>query len=354
MLSAVKNFAITFAASALIFGIIAYFVAGAVENGITAAGNDTDMVTGSETGDIAAVDFVYVTDENGEAVTDENGLPVTEVKKDEPPVVDDIKGNSFNMLLVGTDYQPAVLDDYDLTAYNENVSGFKVKERTINADTIVLIRVDKELKSFIFLPIPSNTQVFVSGMNMTLGSLYDRYGLDYLCKKVWALTGLNVDYYCCMSIPNLTKVIDIIGGISYMVPTDMTYNDESQDLSISLKKGQQTLSGDQALQMLRYCSYSDGYISRMSLGVDFIKSIASKLTSSFYLEKAAGVFSSVVGYAETNFTLEDLTNNLDLIFSYSSFNKIDLAYPGVTKTENDVYYFVPSYTEAITKFREYR
>ena len=166
MLSAVKNFAITFAASALIFGIIAYFVAGAVENGITAAGNDTDMVTGSETGDNAAVDFVYVTDENGEAVTDENGLPVTEVKKDEPPVVDDIKGNSFNMLLVGTDYQPAVLDDYDLTAYNENVSGFKVKERTINADTIVLIRVDKELKSFIFLPIPSNTQVFVSGMNI--------------------------------------------------------------------------------------------------------------------------------------------------------------------------------------------
>lgn len=354
MLSAVKNFAITFAASALIFGIIAYFVAGAVENGITAAGNDTDMVTDLGTGDNADVDFVYVTDENGEVVTDENGLPVTEVKKDEPPVVDDIKGNSFNMLLVGTDYQPAVLDDYDLTSYNENVSGFKVKERTINADTIVLIRVDKELKSFIFLPIPSNTQVFVSGMNMTLGSLYDRYGLDYLCKKVWALTGLNVDYYCCMSIPNLTKVIDIIGGISYMVPTDMTYNDESQDLSISLKKGQQTLSGDHALQMLRYCSYSDGYISRMSLGVDFIKSIASKLTSSFYLEKAAEVFSSVVGYAETNFTLEDLTNNLDLIFSYSSFNKIDLAYPGVTKTENDVYYFVPSYTEAITKFREYR
>ena len=92
----------------------------------------------------------------------------------------------------------------------------------------------------------------------------------------------------------------------------------------------------------------------MSLGVDFIKAIASKLTSSLYLEKAASVFSSVVGYAETNFTLEDLTNNLDLIFSYSSFNKIDLAYPGVTKTENDIYYFVPSYTEAITKFREYR
>ena len=39
MLSAAKNFAITFAASALIFGIIAYFVAGAVENGITAAGD---------------------------------------------------------------------------------------------------------------------------------------------------------------------------------------------------------------------------------------------------------------------------------------------------------------------------
>ena len=159
MLSAAKNFAITFAASALIFGIIAYFVAGAVENGITAAGNDTGLTTESGTGDNADVNFVYVTDENGEAVTDENGFPVTEIKTDEPPADDDIKGNSFNMLLIGTDYQPAVLDDYDLTAYNENVSGFKVKERTINADTIILVRVDKEMKSFIFLPIPSNTQV---------------------------------------------------------------------------------------------------------------------------------------------------------------------------------------------------
>ena len=68
MLSAAKNFAITFAASALIFGIIAYFVAGAVENGITAAGNDTGLTTESGTGDNADVNFVYVTDENGEAV----------------------------------------------------------------------------------------------------------------------------------------------------------------------------------------------------------------------------------------------------------------------------------------------
>ena len=100
MLSAAKNFAITFAASALIFGIIAYFVAGAVENGITAAGNDTGLTTESGTGDNADVNFVYVTDENGEAVTDENGFPVTEIKTDEPPADDDIKGNSFNMLLI--------------------------------------------------------------------------------------------------------------------------------------------------------------------------------------------------------------------------------------------------------------
>ncbi len=350
MLSAVKNFAITFVVSLLVFGTAAFFVAPAIEKGMTMGGKNTESADAA--GDSKLPDgYVYVTDDSGAVVTDSNGNPVTEPSQSGG---DEIKGQSFNILLLGNDYQPGVLSDYDLSGKNAEVDGFKVKERTINVDTIILIRVDKEKGQFIFLTIPSNTQVYVSGGNTTLSALYSKYGLDYLCQKVRALTGLNVDYYVSMSIPNLVSALGAIGDISYMVPTDMYYKDEEQSLTINLKKGQQTLTPAQALQLLRYNSYPDGNISRMATGVDFLKAILDKLSSDSYKEKAQSVYNSVIGYADTNFTVDDLQSNLELLFSYPRFEKVNLSYPGVTKSEGDSYCFVPSYTDAIESLRKYR
>ena len=36
------------------------------------------------------------------------------------------------------------------------------------------------------------------------------------------------------------------------------------------------------------------------------------------------------------------------------FEKVNISYPGVTKSENSTYYFVPSYTDAIESLRKYR
>ena len=350
MLSAVKNFAITLIVSLLVFGTIAFFVAPAIEQGMTMGGKSTESTDGS--GESKLPDgYVYVTDDSGATVTDANGNPITEPA---PTNGEDVKGKSFNILLLGNDYQPDVLTDYNLSGKNAEIDGFKIKERTINVDTIILIRVDKEKGQFIFLTIPSNTQVYVSGGNTTLSALYSKYGLDYLCQKVRALTGLNTDYYVSMSIPNLVSALGAIGDISYMVPTDMYYKDEEQSLTINLKKGQQTLTPEQALQLLRYNSYPDGNISRMATGVDFLKAVLDKLSSDSYKEKAQSVYNSVIGYADTNFTVDDLQNNIELLFSYPKFEKVNISYPGVTKSENSTYYFVPSYTDAIESRRKYR
>lgn len=354
MLSAIKNFTITFVVSAIIFGVIAYFVSDAVEAGIFAgeppsSGDETDVQTG---GDVTDRPFVYVTDANGNAVTDESGNPVTDFIDD--PVPDDVKGNSFNILLVGTDHQPDVLNDYDLTSVNENIKGFKMRERTVNVDTIILVRVDKEKQAFVFMPIPTNTQIYIDGGNTTLSEAYSKHGLDFLCRKVRALTGLNIDYHVSMSIPKLTAAIDSIGGVSYMVPVDMHYIDETQSLEINLKKGQQTLDGKKALDLLRYSSYSDGNVSRMAIGVDFLKALLDKMTAPGYFDRAQSIYNSVVGYADTNFTLDDLLKNVDLLFSYSKYSKIDVTYPGVSKTEGGTYYFIPSYSEAIESLKTYR
>ena len=61
MLSAVKNFAITLIVSLLVFGTIAFFVAPAIEQGMTMGGKSTEST--DDSGESKLPDgYVYVTD----------------------------------------------------------------------------------------------------------------------------------------------------------------------------------------------------------------------------------------------------------------------------------------------------
>ena len=91
MLSALRNFLLTFLIATVIFGTIAYFVVGFVL--------DTLAVTISA----EPVDETYTTET----------LPTEETEETAPPEEDEIEGETFNILLIGTDYQPDKFNDYN-------------------------------------------------------------------------------------------------------------------------------------------------------------------------------------------------------------------------------------------------
>lgn len=120
MLSALRNFLLTFLIATVIFGTIAYFVVGFVL--------DTLAVTISA----ESVDETYTTET----------LPTEETEETAPPEEDEIEGETFNILLIGTDYQPDKFNDYN---YEEKWtdSGFPDKRsRKISADLLVFLRVE--------------------------------------------------------------------------------------------------------------------------------------------------------------------------------------------------------------------
>ena len=45
-----------------------------------------------------------------------------------------------------------------------------------------------------------------------------------------------------------------MGGVRFHVPMDMSYSDPSQDLEINLTAGEQTLSGQQSMWVVRFRS----------------------------------------------------------------------------------------------------
>ncbi len=332
-LTAVRNFIITFLLSLLIFGLIAYglvqFTTAAFELG---------------------ADTTPVGPGTNESETDDPGPD----DSSDPQDWIDIKGDSFTALLVGTDYQPDVYDDYDVKDENETAEGFPLMPRQIETETIILARVNKETGECLFCPIPANTRITVDGLPCLLKELYAMKGPEALCSKVMAMTGIPVDYYAVVNMKNFASLIDDLGGITYFVETDMYYVDESIGLVIDLRRGSQKLNGNKAIQMLRYCEYEDGDVTRRKCAVNFLKELFKKIMTQVKYEDAALAYANYAKYFETNFTIGDLGDNIDLIFSYNKMSIRDYTYPGTTVGEGENAVFTANISKAIEYFSQFK
>lgn len=241
----------------------------------------------------------------------------------------------FSALFVGTDYQPKITPGAD-----------------VSADTIIFVTVSENKKSFVYMSLPSNMEVTVGNSSMTLGEVYDAKGIEYLSEKVTGLTGIAVNYYAVVSLGSLEDIIDKLGGIEYSVPVNMEYEDPSQELEIDLSKGKQTLSGENAVKMLRY--RSDSYADRIERNLSFLQKIISTYASADQKANATELYVKLAPYITTNFTQNDLIKYLDLIWSYSGFSEVTLDYPGKYETEDDVITFIPDTDKAIEILSEYK
>ena len=103
------------------------------------------------------------------------------------------------------------------------------------------------------------------------------------------------------------SLIDAIGGVDFYIPVDMNYTDPYQNLSIQYSQGMHHLSGQQALEVVRFRSgYRSGDIGRIETRQDFLKTAAEQILekkSSLNVASLAGVFRSDV---KTDMSLSDL------------------------------------------------
>lgn len=341
MSSVVRNFIVTFCASLLIFGIIAYVIlsnVGAVFGDSPVAADPSESSPPSDGIDDDTSDGANEGDE-----TDASG------EGGETAITD-----SFTFLLIGTDYMPETHTDYDVTALNSSGTGFPIKAREISADSLILVHCDSAKKIFMFTTLPSDMRVTIDGGQTTLSRAYAKKGADFTARLVTAMTGIPVDYYALTSLEGFAKLIDSVGGVTFTVPTDMSYTDESEPLVIDIKRGNQTLDGVTAADMLRYVNYTDGDSSRRAMAVTFAKSLLKKLAIPTNMPLASQLYNDYAQYVETNFTLTDLAAHLDLIFSYGDYTSIDLTYPGLPENDGGIIDFVPDLDAAITLYKDYR
>ena len=190
MLSALKNFGVTFLISALLFGVIAYFATLFVSKTVNSILDDEK----NELNEIISTEG-----EPGAETTPSQTPEVT--PGEELP-----EGKSFNLLIVTTDYRPDLYDNYrpsaetvaektkDLENAIPTIGLLSAQFREVNATAIVLVRADREMRQYVYTYFTPEMQVYTPAGFHTLSEIYRLYGTASLAEYVNALTGVKIHY----------------------------------------------------------------------------------------------------------------------------------------------------------------
>jgi len=123
-----------------------------------------------------------------------------------------------------------------------------------NSDTLLLMNLNIADRQASVLSIPRDCYAHIAGTAKwtKINHAYAVGGIPCTLSTVEEFLGLRPDYYICLSISGLKKIVNSMGGIDLTVENAMHYDDVSGKLHIHLEPGEQHLNGDQTLAFVRY------------------------------------------------------------------------------------------------------
>ena len=226
-------------------------------------------------------------------------------------------------------------------------------------DTIILIGYNPDTNKAFMLSIPRDTFV---GRSEAYAGGYDKINALYqtnpqkTVEAVENLTGVNIDYYVTVKTSALVDIVDAIGGVEYDVPINMDYDDDTQDLHIHLKAGQQVLNGDQAEQLVRFrhnnngtsysTDYGDNDIGRMRTQREFLKVVATELISTNNVDKLKEITTIVFNNLTTNVELSKALAYIPYVAQFDVENDLSMdQLPGSPQMLNELWFYKANTSE---------
>ena len=199
---------------------------------------------------------------------------------------------------------------------NENMYTFLVvgvDQAGGNTDTMMVGRIDTENHTIDVVSLPRDTLVNVSWSVKKINTLYSAdinsggNGIDGLLDGLKDILGFGIDCYAVVDLEAFVELVDAIGGVDYNVPVNMNYYDPTQDLYINIPAGEQHLTGEEALKVVRFRSgYASADIGRIGTQQDFLKSVASQMLTLGNIPNLPTFIDIFEEYVETNMSTANL------------------------------------------------
>lgn len=245
----------------------------------------------------------------------------------EPPEVDTPNGGAAAVTV-----EPQDEVEVDGAGWREGVYTFLLAgedDENGGTDVIMVGIYDSDEGTVNIVSIPRDTIVNVpwgvkkinsyKNMYKQLDGDYDQY-VDALIDGVENIIGYKVNSYVTIDLDGFVALVDAIGGVEFDVPSDMYYNDPAQNLYIDISKGLQTLSGEDAMGVVRYRHYSDGDIERINVQQALMKAVIVDLLQVSNITKVNTLLDIYADYVDTDLTAQNIGWYADEFLALDSEN----------------------------------
>jgi len=134
-------------------------------------------------------------------------------------------------------------------------------DESYNTDTIMVGSYDAVNQEANIISIPRDTKSDVNRYMKKINAAYGagtlngggpEGGVAQLKRELKNMLGFEPDFYACVNLKAFSELVDAAGGVDVDVPFTMKYDDPAQNLHINISKGEQHLSGAEALEFARY------------------------------------------------------------------------------------------------------
>ncbi|MFC9116224.1 MULTISPECIES: LCP family protein [Streptomyces] len=162
------------------------------------------------------------------------------------------KGAGTNYLIVGSDSREGLTAEDKKKLHTGSADG----KRT---DSVMILHTGDNGPTLISLPRDSNVEIPTfkgsesgktypgTGRQVKLNAAYAEDGPELLVRTVEFNTGLHIDHYVEIGFGGFANIVDAVGGVEIDIPQDIKDTKSGADL----KKGKQTLNGEEALAFVR-------------------------------------------------------------------------------------------------------
>ena len=255
-----------------------------------------------------------------------------------------------NILVLGT----KVLSS-DLGQSPQEVGGYHARVNSFQGltDTMLLMRFNPKTNDRSILSIPRDTPVYLPGHGRVKINTANQRGGAALSAKAISnlLEDVPIDRYVRVNVQGVEKLIDALGGVEFYVPKDMKYRDDSQHLYIDIKKGQQRLDGETAVNFMlfRHDEYGDiGRVQRQQL---LIRAMIEQALNPATLARVPSIFSVIQSNVDTNLSVEEILalagfagkrdqKNIEMLMLPGRFGEIEEG-----EQERKISYWLPNHRQ---------
>ncbi|WP_323702816.1 LCP family protein [Mammaliicoccus sp. Dog046] len=208
-------------------------------------------------------------------------------------------------------------------------------------DAMIYTTFNKDKKQIRMVSIPRDTLSYIPAVKY-----YDKIthahaidGPKGSMESVESTLNVPVDFYARINMEAFVEVVDELGGIEYDVPFNLNEPNTEDKGRIKVKKGKQTLTGDEALAVVR-SRKQDSDLERGKRQMEMIRAIIRKAQETNSINKLDDLVKIVGKNAKHNLTFENIQT---LATTYSS-SKVKIKTEQISGTDanfNGVYFFNP-------------